>query len=253
MRMTGLFVILLLLFLPLPVLAVDTAGQIAFVKGTVTIERGAERIAAQLKTPILQGDTVVTAENGTAKLLMRDDSVLTVYGGSRLEINSYVYDPGQKRAQSTLKLLLGKIRAIISRATLSVQTKTAIAGVKGTNFELWFDPAAQTTWLAVFDGAVEIRNIRAEIAGLRVVKAGQITSVPFNEPPRPPQPLPKQREGAGGREGALRDDGDLPQLIVPVAGGIGLLPGGPALPLTPPVKLEPKSATTPVKLDLVFP
>lgn len=231
--------------------AAEKAGEVAFVSGPAFIQRGTERITASLKTPVMQGDTVVTGKGAALKLLMQDDSVLTLSAESRMEINEYVYDPKEKRAQSAFKLLLGRLRAAIGRAKTTVSTDTAVAGIKGTVFEIWFDLASRITWLSVFEGEVEFRNIKLHIKGVRFIRAGQMSSVHENEPPRPPQPIPPQRPGQGGAGGT--GGGDVPPLEPPAGGAVLTLPGSVQLPLTPPIQQQPRGTSTRVNLNLVFP
>ena len=244
-------VVVLMLCLGLNTAAAEVAGEVAFVRGPVQLLRGEARMTAVLRMPVMQGDAVVTGDAAVAKLLMRDDSVFTVYPDSRLDINEYVYDPAKKRAQSVLKLLLGKLRAVISRATVSLSTRTAVAGIKGTVLDIWYDAGAQTTWLAVYEGSAEIRNIRTEIKGVRVVKAGQMTSVPVNEAPRPVQPIPAKKRGAVAED---EDDGlgRLPALDIQ-KGSTGEI-GRPERLSKPDIDLQPRGQqSTPVDVNVLFP
>lgn len=248
----SLIILLLLLLAALSAEAADKAGEVAFVSGSAFIQRGTAQLPAALRTPVMQGDTVVTGKGAALKLLMLDDSVFTLAAESRMEINEYVYDPKEKRAQSAFKLLLGKLRAAIGRAKTTVSTDTAVAGIKGTVFEIWWDAELRTTWLAVFEGEVEFRNIRTAIKGVRILRRGEMSSVRTNEPPTPPVPIPPPKPGQGAPGGG--EGGSVPPLE-PLAGGgvVVILPGGLQLPLTPPIQQQPPGTTTRVNMNLVFP
>jgi FecR-like protein len=211
------------LFFPLLFLAVlmpraafgaDKAADVVYVSGAVQIERNQQSMNAVLQMPVMQGDTITTQANSRAKLLFTDDSVITIGPASRFSVSEYLYNIPKQRSQSLFGLLYGRLRAVVGRTALKITTATATAGVRGTVFEVWVDSATQKTYVAVLEGSVELRNIRPEIKGSRIVTAGNMSSVASGEPPKPPAPFTS-----------------LPGALQPGAAGQGedMLPG-PELP-----------------------
>ena len=207
-RTCMIMLIALVWLAPLSARAEDPVGFIVSLKGTAHIERGRQSITASIKAPLLKGDTISTEAKSYIKILFNDDTIITVSEKSRFSIDQYLYDALHKQTQSLYRLFVGKLRVIVSRATLKVTTDTAIAGVRGTVFEISYDSATNTTTLNVFEGSIELKNIKPSVKGAQIVTAGQGSSVTGNEPPKPPAPLPAR--GKGG-------EAMLPAIEQPVA------------------------------------
>jgi len=242
-------IVLLLVLLPSALFAADKAGDIVSLKGTARIERDGRSMNAALGAPVMQGDAITTQANSTVKVLFKDDSVITISPDGRFLVSEYRYDTAKNRSQSLFKLLYGKLRAVVGRTSLKVETATAVAGVKGTVFEVWVDSATNTTYVAVMEGSVELRNIQPNVAGVQIVTGGNSSSVSGNEPPRPPAPytpLPEQ-PGASGGQG----DANLPA-PEPPPGGPGAPTGGQVVTTAPPIHQMPASFSR-VGINVVFP
>jgi hypothetical protein len=56
------------LLIALPVFAAEQAGIIKIAKGTVTIERGGQKLAAVAGTPVFAGDRIITGTDSTVGL-----------------------------------------------------------------------------------------------------------------------------------------------------------------------------------------
>jgi len=106
-------------------------GQVVAIRGAASIERGATRIKAQVKTGIQANDVIKTAAAGKAKLLFIDDSVLTMSENATLEVSEFIHTKG-KEGRSIYNLLDGKMRAVVGKTKFEVRTPTAVAAARGT-------------------------------------------------------------------------------------------------------------------------
>jgi len=203
---------------------------------------------AALGAPVMQGDTVTTQADAMVKILFKDDSVVTIASASSFSVSEYLYNTAKNRSQSLFKLLYGKLRVVIGRSSAKVETVTAVAGVKGTVFDVWVDSATHTTYVAVLEGSVELRNIRPEIVGVQIVTGGNASSVSSGEPPKPSAPYtpPPGQPGAPGLGNDALPDPELPP------GGWGALPGGQVMLNNPVVHQTPQGFSK-VGINVLFP
>jgi hypothetical protein len=234
---------------PLAAFSEEKMGDIVFLKGTARIERAGQSINIALKTPVLQGDTITTQDDSMVKILCTDDSVLTINPQTKFSISEYLYMTQQQRSQSVFKLLFGKVRAVVGRAVMKVFTDTAVAGVRGTVFDIWVDSATHTTYVSVIEGKVELRNANPNIKGVLVITGGNMSSVSSGEPPKPVVPIPPQPGGTSGPAGGAGDS-NLPNPVVPPAPH--LLSGGQVITNNPPIHQMPPTSTK-VGIHVVFP
>lgn len=262
--------------------ATEWAGQVIFVSGSVKIGRSGKFVNAKLKTPAMKGDTVVAGKRSTAKILFPDDSMLTVRPDTSVEISEYLFDAKKSRAESLFRLLAGKVRAVVGRASFSIKTQTAVAGARGTVFEVSYSEQTRLTMVSVIEGIVELRNVNPAIAGLRVVTAGQSSSVPEGRSPSAPAPTPSSgtsRQGGAASGSAQRAEGDsgdgstteatelndsvVPAVQDPVPGALGGAPTDETSTMTPDsgnttgttgqTTIDQQPAVTPVDIKVVFP
>ena len=124
-------------------------GQVKTAKGTVHLERGGQRVAAQPGTPVREGDLLVTGADGAAGLTFSDNSLLSVGPSSSLAIDRYAFDPTTHagRFDSTLRrgTLAGVSGKIVKQApeAMRVRTPGAIMGVRGTEFAVRVSPQGE--------------------------------------------------------------------------------------------------------------
>jgi len=123
---------------------VPASARVVQVQGGLTAigENGERRVVAA-GGPAYKGDTLETPAGGQAVLVFRDDTRVTVQGGTRVRINEFAYDassPGE--GSFALGLLKGGIRAftgLIGRArpaAVRFSTATATVGIRGTGIDL---------------------------------------------------------------------------------------------------------------------
>ncbi|MBU0729993.1 MAG: FecR family protein [Proteobacteria bacterium] len=169
------------------IFAADKAGDVVSVRGTAFVERLEKEIKAEKRLALLEKDNISTRENSRVKMLFRDDSILTLGPMSRLAVSQYIYSPEDKRVESIYELLDGKLRAVVGNADFSVKTPTAFAAARGTIFLIWYDPATNSTGIAVLEGKVLVKNSDSSVAGEQELSAGEMTTVTGSSPPSFPE------------------------------------------------------------------
>jgi hypothetical protein len=124
----------------LPCWAADQAGLIKVAKGTVTIDRNGQKMPVSAGMPVLTGDRVITGEDGSIGITLRDNTLLSAGPKSTLVLNSFTFneathggslDASLKRG--TLAVVSGKL-AKSSPSAVKFHTPAAILGVRGTEF-----------------------------------------------------------------------------------------------------------------------
>ncbi len=228
--------------------APEKAGDVVFLRGKAQIERADGAVAAQVRAVLREADSVATRDRSRIKMLFRDDSILTLGSNSRLVIRKYLYDPGNRKAESIYELADGRLRSVVNSPGFKVTTPTAFAAARGTLFTVAYDADANMTRILVTEGEVEVRNADPAVAGSQIVRSGEETSVSAGQPPTPPAPFAAEAfddHGADAAEVELedeREDGllhDLRERIEKVE-------------REHPIEQEPAHTTTRTTLDIRF-
>jgi hypothetical protein len=170
-------------------------GTIAALDGTGKIGRGDLWITATPGAAIQRGDELRTGQPGRMRIVFQDDSVITIGDDSRLVVDEQVFNPDQGKARSVLGLLQGKVSALVSEyyhhpgAVYQIKTATAVAGVRGTEFVVTYDPTDDRTDVAGLSGTVEVLSAFDRSGRGVFVTAQEITSVTRGRFPSAPQRL----------------------------------------------------------------
>ncbi len=224
-------------------------GAFTKVEGGVNIHRLGEGAAVPVQAgdPVSQGDAIRTKRNGKAEIRFLDETVIQLSPETRITIDEYSYRAGNVRGNGLIGLFRGKLRSLVSKlkgavvsmaktgSSFSVRTPTAIAGVKGTDFIVYYERGS--TGVVFLEGQGFVYN--PQLPGNVVyLSGGQETFVPGSDDvPIPPRPA------TGG------DPGGWSQ-IMPV------IPPGPQdgnivnVPIT---EMHPELIPTPVALTITIP
>lgn len=159
------------------------AGQVSRVVPTASIQRAGQQTAAAAQAPVFWQDVLTTDRGGRARVALDDGSVLNVGSESSLTITKH----DANTQQSELELTYGQVRANVVRlarpgAKFEVKTRTAVAGVVGTDFFLSFINGISE--LIVYEGVVQFCNLAGACVN---VGAGQTSSIRGNDSPQQPQ------------------------------------------------------------------
>ncbi len=183
-----------------------SCGTFEVSKGDVKIQKaGGASSAASVGAKICAGETVMAGESARAKIKMEDGNELNVSPNSKIVIETYQYDPGANKKKVMLNVLKGKVRATTREEnmyndkakdgqanTFQIRTKSAVAGVRGTDFLTSFDPSKGKMEVVTFRGKVEVGQLSANgsIANSVFVAVGQKTVVVSGKTPEIPKALP---------------------------------------------------------------
>jgi hypothetical protein len=127
-----------------PVLAADV-GLVKVAKGSVHIERGAEKLAVTVGTPVRASDVIVTGADGAAGITFTDNSLVSVGPGSTFAIDKYQFDSTTHVGEFEGSLRHGRLAAVSGKMvkqspeSMKIRTPSAIMGVRGTEFLVQVD------------------------------------------------------------------------------------------------------------------
>lgn len=202
-----LLAIVFLSFLASSTWAADLSiGEITFVQGSVDVVRAGGRLIIHAKTgtTISKGDTIKTGNGSKAAIKLKDESSVYVAANSNMELTDYNIDAGQKKRNGLVKAFAGKVRLAVSMiikesdsvsewksTNFSIETPTAIAGVRGTDFVVSVHPGR--TMLVVLEGVVSFMSISGNIGREVVIGANQSSNVKKNAPPAKPSTITLQQ------------------------------------------------------------
>jgi len=152
---TGKMHLILLLALALPYAAFALSGQVANTEGDVALRNGGQAHDAAIEDSLGAGDELVTGPKSLAVIDLANGTTLKLKEKTTLAIDSI----GE---WTSVKLTAGGVFATIARklsGRFPVQTQTAVAGVRGTEFFMAYGKtidAKPDVWLCVNSGAVEV-------------------------------------------------------------------------------------------------
>lgn len=150
---------------------------------------------------IPEGSVLQTAEKSFVKLIFIDKSQMNLGPNSQMVINSF-----PKKEAGIITLVKGQIRSQVTKdymemedktkSKLYIKTKTAAMGIRGTDFQVNYNPQNQNTALITFEGKVAMAHIESGIREERfdqtrlervvssdkavMVEHGQISAVNLN-------------------------------------------------------------------------
>lgn len=247
-----LVALLLLAVLASPAaVAVESVGMVVIAAGEVeAISAQGEQRSLKRRSPLYQGDRVLTGEQARAQLRFVDGAIVALKPDSELRIDAYQYHSGaEEEDQGVLTLLKGGFRTVTgaigerSPEDYRVSTDIATIGIRGTDYELLLGDGLA---IGVWQGGVRVRNDQ----GTLDLGAGADYRFGFvsgsGEPPRgqlrPPAgigsaavPLSAAR-GGGIRNGRYSVGDDVPPPQRVADGDVG--PSLGSSPAAPPVGAE---------------
>lgn len=167
MKLThSLMVITLASCLSFPLLA-ENAGvaKVVILRGQVKAKLlNGSVIDVKADQSIPEGSVIQTAEKSFVKLIFIDKSQMNLGPNSQMVINSF-----PKKEAGIITLVKGQIRSQVTKdymeiddknkSKLYIKTKTAAMGIRGTDFQVNFNPVNQNTSLITFEGKVAMAHI----------------------------------------------------------------------------------------------
>ena len=143
----------------------DKVAKVILLKGMVKAKLvSGEIIDVKVDQSLPEGAVLQTAEKSFAKLLFVDKSNMVLGPNSQMVINSF-----PKKEAGIITLVKGQIRSQVtkdymemddkSKSKLYIKTKTAAMGIRGTDFQVNFNPENHNTSLITFEGKVAMASI----------------------------------------------------------------------------------------------
>src|SRR5881296_3615995 len=148
-------------------------GTVLAVDGTATV-RAANATTPeplQFRAAIFPNDTVRTVAASKVKILLRDDSIMTLAENSEMQFTEFLLTPQQRR--TLVSLTLGKLRVVTTRifgagSATEVRTANTVAGVRGTSFVVIFI-LPDIIQVLTLEGVVSVRNANPNILQIQPV------------------------------------------------------------------------------------
>jgi hypothetical protein len=248
----------------------EDVGIVVAVKGKAEIQRENSKTEAAVKGNILLKDTVQTKAASRAKMLFRDDSILTLGENSRVVIKDYLFAEGRNKGKTVFNLVDGKLRSLVGNNEFEVHTPTVVVAARGTYFITWSEvqEGVPVSGVAVIEGVVEMWSINPAIKGVVKLERGMMSKGAMNKAPTPgtstPATLMKELIDATELQGTPEAEKNP---VIEERKGIGAQPGGASvseegpsvrrdtIPSTPPiVNPEPPGIKdTPVHIHVPIP
>lgn len=114
---------------------------------------------AGLGDKINSGD-IIRSKTGKARIIFNNGDQIHLNEGSSL---SYQGSPSKEQPESTLNLIYGKIRSIISsdgpRKNLKIKANSTSFGIRGTDFSISSSPTESNANVQVLRGKAELKNL----------------------------------------------------------------------------------------------
>ncbi|MCK5237441.1 MAG: FecR domain-containing protein [Deltaproteobacteria bacterium] len=175
-------------------------GAVVAWKGEVKLSHGSGTQVSSIRQSqaIYVNDVITTSERSMAKLLMKDDSILSIGPNTKLKVSQFYLNSGKKKRVSVFKMLRGSVRTLAARyfggtgSSFNIQTPTAVVGVKGTDFIIKTD--RNSTEIITLHGEVLAKNAAKGVKGVVSIKPGQTSRVNKGEAPSKPTPTDPGRE-----------------------------------------------------------
>ncbi|MFA7090912.1 MAG: FecR domain-containing protein [Arcobacteraceae bacterium] len=165
-------------------------GKIAVSKGEVNIIRNNASIKASNDFILEKSDQIKTGADGKVQLIFTDNTVITIGAKSTLNVNEYVFDEQNKKAEANFNVVEGTFRTItgkIGKANpekFKLLTKSASIGIRGTIF------GGDENSVFCEDGEIGV-----ESNGVKVfVKKDQIITTSRTQKPTTPRTATKQEK-----------------------------------------------------------
>lgn len=131
----------LLLSCTLPVQAEDnTVAYIKTVTGSVEIISGEQKQAAKVGSAVHDHDILKTAEESSAGLSFKDNTVLSIGPNTHLVVDDFLYAPEQSQLKLAVNLVTGTLQYVsgmiakLKPEAVQVKTPSGMIGVRGTRF-----------------------------------------------------------------------------------------------------------------------
>ncbi|GIL17571.1 MAG: hypothetical protein BroJett040_13220 [Oligoflexia bacterium] len=121
---------------------------------------------AKIGQMVTSGQVIRTSTDGKAKAIYKSGDVIVLGPSTAVSIPAEVQK--NSKTETEMQMMYGKVRAIIDKngplTNIKVSTPSAVAGVRGTDLVVGYNPAIQQTDVHVLRGKVEVVKVVPEKA-----------------------------------------------------------------------------------------
>jgi hypothetical protein len=120
--------------------APDKAGTVKIVHGSVSVQRQQTVLPLAVGDPLYAGDHIVTAEDGSIGMTLRDDTLLSLGPKASFFLEQYQFDPSDDSGKIVASIVKGTLRFVtglvgkIAPESQQLRTPDATIGIRGTDF-----------------------------------------------------------------------------------------------------------------------
>jgi hypothetical protein len=143
----------------------NTVATVLLVRGDVKVKDVSGKLSkVKINQTLARGAELVSSEKSFAKIIFIDKSTLNLGPSSSIVIQEF-----QAKKAGIINLLQGQIRSQVTKdylemsdkekSKLYIKTKTAAMGIRGTDFQVNYNPANENSSLIVFEGNVAMAHI----------------------------------------------------------------------------------------------
>ena len=181
---------------------VTPVGVIVSWKGGVFVYRKGEtkRLLVKKNEGIYPGDIITTEEGARAKIVTRDDSILSIGEDASINIKDYNFDAGRNQRVLLIRLVSGTVRALVhdvydsENSIYQIETDTAVVRVRGTDFIMSAGDGESA--VTVLKGEIVVRSASSLLKEDVVVGSGLTTTVKQGMAPTEPVKVSMERLAA---------------------------------------------------------
>ncbi|MFZ3072478.1 MAG: FecR family protein [Thermodesulfobacteriota bacterium] len=189
--------------------AVVYSGKLTSIQGNVEIGRQGSSATVQAKfgDSLFEGDNVKTGEGSKVEITFLDNSIVRVSANSSMRIRKSAYNKAEEKRNISISAFRGAFRMMVMKVVkvtssgsfrpwrdskFTVETPTAVVGVKGTKFFIEIDKNGDTT-TTVFDGVVSQKHANPNIGGEVLIGKNKTSKVTEYAPPDMPKDAPPEQ------------------------------------------------------------
>ena len=209
-------------------------GLVAMVRNRALLfQKDGPAKPVELNDALKIGDRLKTYESSAARILFMEDSFLNIGPATEYTLTRSKYDDITGARDIGFGLAAGKVRLAVGRlfgrGSASVETPTAVVGVKGTAVIVGYDPKGKKSTILVLQGEVDVSSTNPQLSGvITTVGPGMFTEVGESAPPSDPQVAPEALIEANVGETSVAPDPErsTPDVTVAEAETIPQTPPG---------------------------
>lgn len=235
---------------------VNRIGTVLVVEGTAEArqQQATSWEPLRFRDAIFLNDRVRTATESKLKVLLNDESIITIVERSEMQFTTFVVTPQQRR--SVMQLVLGKIRVLTTQffgtdSMTEVHTPNTVTGVRGSEIVVQH-AGDQTTFLCVAASGPQLDDCfmrdPQDPTRLINVPVGHVAEQVGAGIPT------ETREATSAEQQSLRDDtlvtAQIESEVLPIGEQTSLTQGAPAptstVVLTPTVPAAPVQLPSPI-------